>query len=46
LNQSNIDLAVQIASIPENIRGYGHVKAHHIASAQEKQSELLARWRG
>lgn len=46
LNQSNIDLAVQIASIPENIRGYGHVKAHHIASAQEKQTELLARWRG
>ena len=46
LNQSNIDLAVQIASIPENIRGYGHVKARHVASAQEKQTELLARWRG
>ena len=45
LNQSNIDLAVQIASIPENIRGYGHVKARHVESAQEKQTELLARWR-
>ncbi len=46
LNQNNLDLAVQIASIPENIRGYGHVKARHVATAQEKQAELLARWRG
>jgi len=45
LNQDNLELAVQIASIPENIRGYGHVKARHVASAQEKQTELLSRWR-
>jgi indolepyruvate ferredoxin oxidoreductase len=46
LRQDNIDLAVQIASLPEHIRGYGHVKARHVASTQEKQAELLARWRG
>lgn len=45
LKQDNVDLAVQIASIPENIRGYGHVKAQHVADAKAKQAELLARWR-
>jgi indolepyruvate ferredoxin oxidoreductase len=45
LRQDNIDLAVQIASLPEHIRGYGHVKAQHVASVQVKQAELLARWR-
>jgi indolepyruvate ferredoxin oxidoreductase len=45
LRQDNIDLAVQIASLPEHIRGYGHVKARHVASTQAKQAELLAHWR-
>ena len=45
LRQDNVDLAVQIASLPEHIRGYGHVKAQHVARVQVKQAELLARWR-
>jgi indolepyruvate ferredoxin oxidoreductase len=46
LNADNHALAVQLASIPEDIRGYGHVKERHLAAARQKWSELLARFRG
>ena len=39
-------LATEIASIPEDIRGYGHVKARNIAAACEKEKRLLGRLRG
>jgi len=35
-------LAVQLASIPEDIRGYGHVKMRNRAAAKEKGAKLLA----
>jgi len=35
---------VQIASIPEEIRGFGHVKARHLAAARRNQNELLERF--
>jgi indolepyruvate ferredoxin oxidoreductase len=38
-------LAVELASVPEHIRGYGHVKARHLAVATARQAELLRRWR-
>ncbi|HMN72330.1 MAG TPA: indolepyruvate ferredoxin oxidoreductase family protein, partial [Rhodoblastus sp.] len=38
-------LAVQLASIPEKIRGYGHVKDSHIAKAKAEEAKLLARFR-
>jgi indolepyruvate ferredoxin oxidoreductase len=41
LNADNHDLAVAIASIPEDIRGYGHVKRAHVEAAREKEGELL-----
>ena len=34
--------AAAIASIPEHIRGYGHVKAKSIAAARAKRETLLA----
>jgi indolepyruvate ferredoxin oxidoreductase len=34
--------AVAIASIPEDIRGYGHVKERHLKAAKEKEAALLA----
>ncbi len=37
--------AVAIASIPEDIRGYGHVKARHLLAAREKWQGLMAAWR-
>src|SRR5690606_38811770 len=45
LDASNLALAVQIAEVPEQIRGYGHVKEAHLAKAKAKEAELLARFR-
>ena len=44
LDAGNLDLAVEIARIPEQIRGYGHVKEAHLQRALARQAELLARW--
>jgi indolepyruvate ferredoxin oxidoreductase len=38
-------LAVEIARIPEEIRGYGHVKARHLEAARAKWQRLMAQWR-
>jgi indolepyruvate ferredoxin oxidoreductase len=46
LNASNHALAVEIARIPEEIRGYGHVKERHLATARPKWESLMAQWRG
>ena len=42
----NHDLAVELAKIPEHIRGYGHVKDRHLKAAKAKEAELLAAFRG
>ena len=43
LSPANHSLAVQIASIPEEIRGFGHIKTRNMAAAQKKRAELLAK---
>ncbi len=45
LTTDNHPLALQIAALPEQIRGYGHVKERSVNVAQAKQTELLAAWR-
>jgi indolepyruvate ferredoxin oxidoreductase len=45
LYTENHDLAVRIASIPEQIRGYSHVKERHITEAKAEEESLLAAWR-
>lgn len=42
LTKHNIGLAAEVASVPEFIRGYGHVKNRHVEEAKAKQAELLA----
>ncbi|HYM32597.1 MAG TPA: indolepyruvate ferredoxin oxidoreductase family protein [Candidatus Cybelea sp.] len=42
LDNDNHRLAVQLASIPEHIRGYGHVKDRHLESAKAEEASLLA----
>ncbi|USX21240.1 indolepyruvate ferredoxin oxidoreductase family protein [Oxalobacteraceae bacterium OTU3REALA1] len=42
LTAENLAQAVAIASIPEDIRGYGHVKERHLKSAKQKEATLLA----
>ncbi|WP_394539055.1 indolepyruvate ferredoxin oxidoreductase family protein [Lysobacter enzymogenes] len=41
LDGGNVDLAAEIASIPEHIRGYGHVKEDHLHKAKAREAELL-----
>ncbi|HRD98648.1 MAG TPA: indolepyruvate ferredoxin oxidoreductase family protein [Rubrivivax sp.] len=38
-------LAVEIARLPEEIRGYGHVKARHLQAVRPKWQALMQRWR-
>jgi indolepyruvate ferredoxin oxidoreductase len=44
LTPANHALAVQIASIPEEIRGFGHIKARNLGGARRKQDQLLERF--
>ncbi|GAB3540678.1 indolepyruvate ferredoxin oxidoreductase family protein [Noviherbaspirillum agri] len=41
LTPDNLGKAVAIASIPEEIRGFGHVKEKHLRAAKEKEAALL-----
>jgi len=45
LSSDNHALAVRIASIPEDIRGYGHVKERNLEQAKVKQTEMLSLFR-
>jgi indolepyruvate ferredoxin oxidoreductase len=45
LNADNRSLAVEIARVPEDIRGYGHVKERHLKTARPKWLALMQRWR-
>jgi indolepyruvate ferredoxin oxidoreductase len=42
LTAETLSQAVAIASIPEDIRGYGHVKERHLKAAKQKEATLLA----
>jgi indolepyruvate ferredoxin oxidoreductase len=44
LSPANHSLAVQVASIPEDIRGFGHVKTRHLAAARKKHDDLVTRF--
>ena len=44
LDAGNVGLAAEIASIPEHIRGYGHVKDAHLEKAKAREAELLKEW--
>jgi indolepyruvate ferredoxin oxidoreductase len=45
LNAGNLALAVQIARIPEDIRGFGHVKERHLKAARAQWERLMQQWR-
>ena len=45
LDQNNHGLAVQIAGIPETMRGFGHVKEKNVAAARKNEATLLAAYR-
>ncbi len=45
LSSANHALAVKLAAIPDDIRGYGHIKDANLEKARRKEAELLAQWR-
>jgi indolepyruvate ferredoxin oxidoreductase len=45
LSAERLSLAVEIASLPEDIRGYGHVKAAHLAKVRPQWQRLMGQWR-
>ena len=44
LTADNYTLALEIARLPEQIRGFGHVKERHFKAAQSRREQLLAQW--
>lgn len=44
LNEKNLDLAIAIAEMPDEIRGYGHVKEAAIEKAATREAELWQHW--
>ncbi|RQG99804.1 indolepyruvate ferredoxin oxidoreductase family protein [Paraburkholderia dinghuensis] len=45
LNAGNLTLAVELASLPDGIRGYGHVKENNLVAVRAKWAALLEKWR-
>lgn len=45
LNADSHALALEVARLPEQIRGYGHVKARHLAAVLTRREQLLTQWR-
>ena len=45
LDHTNHAIAIEIASLPDRIRGFGHVKARSIEEAERREAELLGRFR-
>jgi indolepyruvate ferredoxin oxidoreductase len=44
LTPQNQALAVQIASLPDEMRGFGYIKKRNVEAARKKRDELLARF--
>ena len=42
LGPANHEIGVELARLPEQIRGFGHVKERHLAEVRKRESALLA----
>ena len=45
LDLANHEAAIELASIPDQIRGFGHVRERYLASARQRQAALLEDFR-
>ncbi len=45
LTRERLPLALDIARLPERIRGFGHVKERHLAEVEPRWEALLDQWR-
>lgn len=44
LTPEKLNLALELARLPQTVRGFGHVKEHNAELAQQRHSELLAQF--
>jgi indolepyruvate ferredoxin oxidoreductase len=44
LSADNHALGLEIARIPEQIKGFGHVKERNLAAARSQWARLMAQW--
>lgn len=45
LRSDNLPVAVEIANLPQDIRGFGHVKERHLKTVLPRLDALMAQWR-
>jgi indolepyruvate ferredoxin oxidoreductase len=45
LDAERLPLAIELARLPQSVRGFGHVKERNAKAADVKQTELLGRFR-
>jgi indolepyruvate ferredoxin oxidoreductase len=45
LGADNLPLAIEIARIPEQIKGFGHVKERNLAAARVQWARLMEQWK-
>jgi len=45
LDHNNHEAAIELAAIPNQIRGFGHVRERYLASARKRQAALLEDFR-
>jgi indolepyruvate ferredoxin oxidoreductase len=44
LGRGNHELALEIARIPDAIKGFGHVKERNLAAARQRWASLMRDW--
>jgi indolepyruvate ferredoxin oxidoreductase len=45
LTSANLAAAIELAGVPDDIRGFGHVKERNVQAARVRRGELLASYR-
>ena len=45
LKAENLPLAIELANLPDAIRGYGHVKDNNLKAVRAKWDDLIGKWR-
>ncbi len=46
LSKENFEIAIELVRLPEQIRGYGHVKSKNLARVNVRKTQLLKQLRG
>jgi indolepyruvate ferredoxin oxidoreductase len=45
LETGNHEAAIELAALPEHIRGYGHIRERYVGNAKKREGVLLAAFR-